>query len=64
MGLRPLLKSTEIEELRRSRSDHAEHQPHRDGQRNQPTTLCEDGSPFWSVWHAWTAHMQNLRLPD
>ena len=31
LWLRPLLKSAEIEELRRGGSDHAEHHPRRDG---------------------------------
>jgi hypothetical protein len=31
LWLRPLLKSAEIEELRRGGSDDAEHHPHRDG---------------------------------
>jgi hypothetical protein len=31
LRLRPLLKSTEIEELRRGGSDHSEHHPRRDG---------------------------------
>src|SRR5207249_730887 len=53
LWLRPLLISAEIKKLCRGRSGRANHQPHRDGQRNQPTTLGEaDASPFWSVWHA------------
>ena len=37
-----LLKSAEIEKLCRGGADEAEHQTHRDGQRNQPTTLGKD----------------------
>ena len=46
LWLRPLLKSTEIEELRRGGSDHAEHQPRRNGKHNQPAALGEDASFF------------------
>ena len=46
LWLRPLLISAEIKKLCRGGSDHAEHQSHRDGQRNQPTTLGKDASLF------------------
>ena len=42
LWLRPLLISAEIKKLCGGRSGHAQHQSHRDGQRNQPTTLGKD----------------------
>jgi hypothetical protein len=46
LWLRPLLKSAEIEELRRAGSDNAEHHPRRDCQRNQRATLGKDAQLF------------------
>jgi hypothetical protein len=42
LRLLPLLKPTEIEKLCGGRSGHAQHQPNRDGQRNQPTAPGKD----------------------
>src|SRR6185369_117741 len=52
LRLRPLLISAEIEKLCRGRSGHAQYQPHRDGQRNQPTTLGKGAFLFRFLWHA------------
>ena len=49
LWLRPLLKSAEIEELRRAGSDNAEHHPRRDCQRNQRAALGKDAQFFWFV---------------
>jgi hypothetical protein len=53
LWLRPLLKSTEVEELRRGGSDNAEHHPHRDGKRDQRASLGKDAQV---PWHALGVH--------
>jgi len=46
LRLRPLLKSAEIEELRRGGSNNAEQHPHRDGQRKQRAASGKDAQLF------------------
>ena len=56
LWLRPLLKSAEIEELRRGGSDNAEQHPRRDCQRNQRAAFGKDAPLFWLVGHALGPH--------
>jgi hypothetical protein len=56
LRLRPLLKSAEIEELRRAGSDNPEHHPRRDCQRHQRAALGKDAQLFWFVQHALGPH--------
>jgi hypothetical protein len=49
LRLRLLLKSAEIEELRRAGSDNAEHHPCRDCQRNQRAARGKDAQLSWFV---------------
>ena len=62
LRLRPLLVSAEIKKLSRGRSGHAQHQSHRDGQRNQPTTLGEGAIPVWFLRHAPGPHIRRTCL--
>jgi hypothetical protein len=62
LWLRPLLKSAEIEELRRGGSGNAEHHSRRDGYRNQRASLGKDAQLSWFVRHALGPHKtENVR---
>ena len=60
LWLWPLLKSAEIEELRRGGSDNAEQHPRRDGQRSQRASRGKNAQLSWFVWHALGPKTENL----
>ena len=55
LWLRPLLKSAEIEELRRTGSNYAEKRPQRHTQRNEQAASGKHTHSFWPVGHGRTA---------